>query len=174
MVQTADSATDKPLDVARDTTVKIIPAKQTLAVAPGIEKTTVNVSNVAIGFLAIFQRNMETFSKVQQVIMNGNKAVLEKKVDVFQSNMEHTLKSTQNILLERDPRIKMQKIFDFARSNMQDSTGNNNTVSEINARFNADAAQIIQNRIFEVLDETQALFETMLDASPVTSRGRAL
>ena len=57
---------------------------------------------------------------------------------------------------------------------MQDSTGNNNIVSEINARFNADAAQIIQNRISEMLDEVQALFETMLDASPVTSRGRAL
>jgi hypothetical protein len=55
---------------------------------------------------------------------------------------------------------------------MQDSTGNNSIVSEINARFSADAAQIIQNRAFEVLDEVQALFETMLDASPATSRGR--
>src|SRR4051812_5823988 len=109
MVQTADSATDKPLDVARDTTVKIIPAKQTLAVAPGIEKTTVNVSNVAIGFLAIFQRNMETFSKVQQVIMNGNKDVPEKKVDVFQSNMEHTLKSTQNILRSGIQELKCKR-----------------------------------------------------------------
>ena len=174
MAQTADSATDKPLDLARDTTVKIMPAKQALAVAPGIEKATVNVSNVASEFLAIFQRNMEAFSEVQQIIMNGNKTVLEKKIDVFRSNIEHALKSTQDILLERDLKIKTQKIFDFARSNMQDSTGNNNIVSEINARFSADAAQIIQNRAFEVLDEVQALFETMLDASPATSRGRAL
>jgi hypothetical protein len=174
MAQTADSATDKPLDVARDTTVKTMPAKQALAVAPGIEKATVNVSNVASEFLAIFQRNMEAFSKVQQIIMNGNKAVLEKKIDVFRFNVEHAMKSTQGILLERDLKIKTQMIFDFTRSNMQDSTGNNNIVSEINARFNADAAQIIQNRVFEALDEVQALFETMLDASPATSRGRAL
>src|SRR3954451_17266189 len=65
MAQTADSATDKPLDVARDTNVKTMPAKQALAVAPGIEKATANVSNVASGFLAICQRNMETFSKAQ-------------------------------------------------------------------------------------------------------------
>src|SRR3954452_16952817 len=174
MAQTADSATDRPLDVARDTTVRTMPAKQVLAVAPGIEKATVNVSNVAGEFLAIFQRNMEAFSEVQQIIMNGNKAVLEKKIDVFRSNIEHALKSTQDILLERDLKIKTQKIFDFAKSNMQDSTGNNNVVSEINAPFSADAAQIIQNRAFEVLDEMQALFETMLDASPATSRGRAL
>src|SRR3954454_14664517 len=161
-------------DVARDTTVKTMPAKQALAVAPGIEKTTVNVSNVASEFLAIFQRNMEAFSKVQQIIMNGNKAVLEKKINVFRFNVEHAMKSTQDILLERDLKIKAQKIFDFARSNMQDSTGNNNIVAEINARFSADAAQIIQNRAFEVLDEVQALFETVLDASPATSRGRAL
>src|SRR3954451_4490694 len=174
MAQTADSATDEPLDVARDTTVKTMPAKQALAVAPGIEKTTVNVSNVASEFLAIFQRNMEAFSKIQQIIMNGNKAVLEKKIDVFRFNVEHAMKSTQDILLERDLKIKTQKIFDFVRSNMQDSTGNNNIVSEISVRSTADAAQIIQNRVFETLDEVQALCETMLDASPATSRGRAL
>src|SRR3954469_20633362 len=106
--------------------------------------------------------------------MNDNKAVLEKKIDIFKSNVEHVMKSTRDILLEQDLKIKTQKIFDFARSNMQDSTGNNNIVSEINARFSADAAQIIQNRVFEALDEVQALFETMLDASPATSRGRAL
>jgi hypothetical protein len=174
MAQTADSATDRPLDVARDTTVRTIPTKQVLAVAPGIEKATANVSNVASEFLAIFQRNMEALSKVQQIIMNGNKAVLEKKIDVFQSNVEHAMTSTQDIMLERDLKIKTQKIFDFTRSNMQDNTGNNNIVSEINARFNADAAQIIQTRVFEALDEVQALFETMLDASPATSRSRAL
>jgi phasin family protein len=174
MAQTADSATDEPLDVARDTTVKTMPAKQVLAVVPGIEKATANVSNVASEFLAIFQRNMEAFSKVQQIVMNGNKAVLEKQIGLFQSNIEHAVKSTQDILLERDLKIKTKKIFDFVRSNMQDSTGNNNMVSEINARFSAEAAQIIQNRVFEGLDEVQALFETMLDASPATSRGRAL
>src|SRR3954468_3298381 len=172
MAQTADSATDKPLDVARDTTVKTMPAKQALAVAPGVEKATANGFNVASEFLAICQRNMEALSQAQQIIMNGNKAVLEKKIDVFKSNVEHAMKSTQDILLERDLKIKKQKIFDFARSKMQDSTGNNNIVSEINARFSADAAQTIQNRAFEVLDEVQALFETMLDASPATSRGR--
>src|SRR3954451_14885302 len=140
MAQTADSATDKPLDVARDTTVKTMTAKQVLAVAPGTEKATANVANVASEFLAIFQRNMEAFSKVQEIIMNGNKAVLEKKIDVFRSNVKHAMTSTQDILLERDLKIKTQKIFDFVRSNMQDSTGSNNMVSEINARFNADAA----------------------------------
>src|SRR3954452_16077269 len=125
MAQTADSATDETLDVARDTTVKTMPARQVLAAAPGTEKATANVSNVASEFLAIFQRNMEAFSKVQQIIINGNKAALEKKIDVFQFNVEHVIKSTQDILLEQDLKIKTQKIFDFARSNMQDNTGNN-------------------------------------------------
>src|SRR3954454_22800551 len=114
MAQPADSATDKPLDVARDTNVKTMPAKQALAVTPGIEKETANVSNVTSEFLAIFQRNMEAFSKVQQIIMNGNKAMLEKKIDVFRSNVEHAMTSTQDIMLEGDLKIKTQKIFDFA------------------------------------------------------------
>jgi hypothetical protein len=174
MAQIANSATDKSLDVVRDTTVKVIPAKQALAVAPGIERATVNLFNVANEFLAIFQRNIEAFSKAQQVITDGNKAVLEKKVDVFKLNLEHAMRSTQDILLERDLKVKTQKIFDVVRSNIQDSTGNNNIVAEINARFNAGAAQIIQNRTSEMLDELQAVFEKMLDASPANSRGRDL
>jgi phage host-nuclease inhibitor protein Gam len=73
-------------------------------------------------------------------------------------------------VMENDLRIKTQKIFDVVRSSMQNSTGNNNIIAEINARFNADAAQIVQSRIFEVLDEVQALCEKMLDTIPATSR----
>ena len=171
MVQTANTETGKAVDVARDAADKIMPAKQAIAVVPDIEKVTVNVPNIASDFLAIFQRNMEAFSKAQQVIINGNKAVLDKKVDVFRSTFEHAMKSAQDIMMECDLKIKTQKIFDVVRSNMQDSTGNNNIVTEINARFNADAAQIVQSRTFEVLDEIQAICEKMLDASPAASRG---
>src|SRR4051812_13428011 len=174
MVQTANTETDKAVDIARDTTDKIMPAKQMISVVTDIEKVTVSMSNIAGDFLAIFQRNMEAFSKAQQVIINGNKVVLDKRVDVFTSTLEHAMRSAQDIMLEHDLKIKTQKIFDVVRSNMQESTGNNNIIAETNARFNADAAQIVQNRTFEVLDEIQALFEKMLDASAATSPGRDL
>jgi len=77
-------------------------------------------------------------------------------------------------MLERDLHVKVQKIFDVVRSNMQESTGNNNIIAEMNARSNAEAAQIVQSRTFEVLDEMQALFKKMLDASSVVSPGRDL
>jgi hypothetical protein len=170
MVQTARTETDKAVDVARDAADKIMPTKQAIAVAQDMRKLTVNVPNIAGDFLAIFQKNMEAFSKAQQIIINGNKTVLDKKVDVFKSTFEHTIKSTQDIVMENDLRIKTQKIFDVVRSNMQNSTGNNNIIAEVNARFNADAAQIVQSRIFEVLDEVQALCEKMLDTIPATSR----
>ena len=67
MVQTANTAADKALDAMRDATAKILPAKQALAIAPGIEKATANVSNAASDFLARLQRNMEAFTKAQQV-----------------------------------------------------------------------------------------------------------
>ena len=83
MVQAANTETDKAIDAMREATAKILPAKQTLAIAPNIEKATVDVSNTASDFLAIFQRNIEAFAKAQQAIMNGNKAVLDKKIDMF-------------------------------------------------------------------------------------------
>ena len=174
MVQAANTETDKAVDALREATAKILPAKQALAIAPNIEKATVDVSNTASDFLAIFQRNLEAFAKAQQAIMNGNKAVLDKKIDMFKSNFEHGVKSLQDIIIEQNPKIKLQKIFDAVRSNMQDSTGSNNIVAEVNARFNAEVAQIMQTRTSEMLDEVQALFERMLDASPMISRSRDL
>src|SRR5215217_3806759 len=119
------------------------------------------------------QRNMEAFSKAQQIIIDGNKALMDKRATVLTSTVEHAIRSAHDLVLERDPKLKTQKLFDVIRSNMQESTGNNNIVAEMNARSNAEAAQIVQSRTFEVLDEMQALFKKMLDASPVASSGRA-
>ena len=169
MARTASTETDKAVDVARDAADKSMPTKQAIAAAPDMKKVTVKVPNIMGDFLAIFQQNMEAFSKAQQIIINGNKIVLDKKVDVFKSTFEQIIKSAQDIVMERNLKIKTQKIFDVVRSSMQDNTGNNNIIAEINARFNADEAQIVQKRTFEMLDEVQALCEKMLDAIPATS-----
>ena len=172
MVQTANTETDKAVDLARDAATKTMPTKQGSSVASGIEKATINITNISGGFLVIFQRNVEAFSKAQQTIINGNKAVFDKRVDIFTSTIEHAMRSAQGIMLERDLKVKTQKLFDVVRSNMQESTGNNNIVAEMNARSNAEAAQIVQGRTFEALDEMQALLERMLDAGPAASPGR--
>lgn len=174
MVLTVNTATDKAVDIARAATTKIMPAARGLAVVPDVEKTTIGISNIAGDFLAILSRNIEACSKAQQIIINGNKIVLERRVDVFTSTFWHVMNSAQDLMLERDIHVKVQKTFDVVRSNMQESTGNNNIISELNARSNAEAAQIVQSRTYEVLDEMQALFKKMLDANPVTSPGRDL
>jgi len=174
MVQTVNTEADKAGDIARDAITKIMPAKQGLSVFPDVGEITMGVSSIAGDFLAIFSRNIEAYSRAQQIIINGSKTVLDKRVDVFTSTLWHARTSAQELMLERDIHVKVQKIFNVVRSNMQESTGNNNIIAEMNARSNAEAAQIVQSRTFEVLDEMQALFKKMLDASPVASPGRAL
>jgi activator of HSP90 ATPase len=174
MVQTVNTEADKAGDIARDAITRIMPAKQGLSAVPDVGKITMGVSNIASDFLAIFSRNIEAYSRAQQIIINGNKNVLDKRVDVFTSTLWHAMTSAQEIMLQHDIHLKVQKIFDVVRSNMQENTGNNNIIAEMNARSNAEAAQIVQSRTFEVLDEMQALFKKMLDASPVASSGRAL
>ena len=173
MVQTVNTEADKAVDIARDAITKIMPAKQGLSAVPDVGKITMGISNIAVEFLAIFSRNIETYSRVQQTMIKGNKNTLDKRVDVFTSTLWHAMTSAQKVMLERDLHVKVQKIFDVVRSNMQESTGNNNIIAEMNARSNAEAAQIVQSRTFEVLDEMQALFTKMLDASPVASPARA-
>src|SRR5215217_8433702 len=115
MVQTVNAEADKAVDIARDATTKIMPAKQGLSVVPDVGKTTMGVSNIAGDFLAIFSRNIEAYSRAQQTIINGSKTVLDKRVDVFTSTLWHATTSAQEIMLERDLHVKVQKIFDVVQ-----------------------------------------------------------
>jgi phasin family protein len=99
---------------------------------------------------------------------------MNQRLGLFQSMLEQTMKSTQDIMGEPDLKANLEKRFDAFKAFVQNNVGNNNILAEMNARSNAEAAQIIQNRAFEALDEVQAILQKMLDASPVASRDRGL
>jgi phasin family protein len=149
-------------------------AAPNIEVAPDVGKLTPNTSNATSDFLAICYRNMGALSKVQQALIEGNRNVMNQRLSLFQSMLEQTMKSAQDIMGEPDLKVNLEKQFDAFKGFVQNNIGNNNILAEINARSNAEAAQIIQNRAFEALDEVQAILQKMLDASPVASRDRGL
>jgi phasin family protein len=125
--------------------------------------------------MAIHLRNLEAFAKAQQALVEGNKPLLEQQLDTFRSMVEQIGKAAQEIASTTDPRSNLKKRFDAVKAAMQDGIGGTNIISEVSARSGAQAAQIIQDRTFEALDELQAVLEGMLDAGrrlPADDRDR--
>jgi Rod binding domain-containing protein len=89
--------------------------------------------------------------------------------------VEQIGKAAQEIASTTDPRSNLKKRFDTVKAAMQDGIGSTNIISEVSARSGAQAAQIIQDRTFEALDELQAVLEGMLNAGrrlPADDRDR--
>jgi phasin family protein len=125
--------------------------------------------------MAIHLRNLEAFAKAQQALVEGNKPLLEQQLDTFRSMLEQIGKAAQEIASTTDPRLNLRKRFDAVKAAMQDGIGSTNIISEVSARSGAQAAQIIQDRTFEALDELQAVLEGMLNAGwrlPADDRDR--
>jgi phasin family protein len=123
--------------------------------------------------MAIHLRNLEAFAKAQQALVEGNKPLLEQQLDTFRSMLEQIGKAAQEIASTTDPRSNLRKRFDAVKAAMQDGIGSTNIISEVSARSGAQAAQIIQDRTFEALDELQAVLEGMLDAGSAASGRRS-
>ena len=123
--------------------------------------------------MAIHLRNLEAFAKAQQALIEGNKPLLDQQLDTFRSMVEQIGKAAQEIASTTDPRSNLRKRFDAVKAAMQDGIGGTNIISEVSARSGAQAAQIIQDRTFEALDELQAVLEGMLDAGSAASGRRS-
>ena len=123
--------------------------------------------------MAIHLRNLEAFAKAQQALVEGNKPLLDQQLDTFRSMVEQTGKAAREIASTTDPRSNLRKRFDAVKAAMQDGIGSTNIISEVSARSGAQAAQIIQDRTFEALDELEAVLERMLGAGSAASGRRS-
>jgi len=123
--------------------------------------------------MTIHLRNMEAFAKAQHALLEGNKSLMEQQLNIFKSMADQVVKAAQDITSETDLKSNVRKRFDAVKASMQDGIGNANIISEMSARSSAQAAQIIQDRTYEALDELRAALESMLEASLAASGPRS-
>jgi transcriptional regulator of heat shock response len=107
-------------------------------------------SDAASDLMAIYSRNFSAFLKAQKIMMDGNKSLIEHQIECIRSTMEQTMKLAQDIISEPDMKASLKKRCE-------------SILSEVNARFNGQAAEAIQTRIFESIDEMEAILEKVMD-----------
>jgi phasin family protein len=120
-------------------------------------------SDAASDLMAIYSRNFSAFLKAQKIMMDGNKSLIEHQIECIRSTMEQTMKLAQDIISEPDMKASLKKRCESIKASMTGGMCNANILSEVNARFNGQAAEAIQTRIFESIDEMEAILEKVMD-----------
>jgi hypothetical protein len=102
-------------------------------------------------------------------MLDGNKSLLERQMEVYRSSLDAVLKAAQDIGSDPDLRSNVGKRFEATKNLISDSVGNSNIISEVSARGNAQVVQILEGRLTAMLDEMQAAFDKVLSSQAVTN-----
>lgn len=113
---------------------------------------------------AIHLRNLEAMAKAQQSLIEGNKLVLQQQLECFQTTIDQMRKTAQGILSDADPASNAGKRFDLIKDWMKQNTYNSSILAELSSKFSGEAGNIIQERVYQGLDETKAVVEKLLGA----------
>ena len=113
--------------------------------------------------MAIHLRNLEALAKAQQSLIEGNKLVLQQQLECFRTAMDQARKSAKDILSDPDPRSNACRRFDLVKACMKQNTCDTSMLAELSAKFSGEASHIIQERVYQSLDEAKAVVSQLFD-----------
>jgi hypothetical protein len=152
--------------------------QEDLVTAQSVEKIDIGAARGIAGrqepltaLMDIQRRNLDAFMKAQQAMLEGNKAVMEHQIECLRSTMEQVMTAAQGIMGEADVKANFRKRCESMKSSMRGGICNSNILSEVSARHNGKAVQIIQDRIYQAIDEAEAVLEAMYDEYPCAFAG---
>jgi hypothetical protein len=141
----------------------------TVEEAPVDTQPMSSVPEFAAEMIAICSRNLEALIAAQKAMLDGNKTLLERQMEVYRSSLDAVLKTAHDIGSDPDLRSNVGRRFEATKNLISDSVGNSNIISELSARGNAQVVQILQGRLAAMIDEMQAAFDKVLSSQPVTN-----
>lgn len=130
---------------------------------------SISVPEFTAEMMAICSRNLVALLAAQKAMLDGNKSLLERQMEVYRSSLDAVLKAAHDIGSDPDLRSNVGKRFEATKNLISDSVGNSNIISEVSARGNAQVAQILEGRLTAMIDEMQAAFDKALSGQPVTN-----
>lgn len=103
------------------------------------------------------QKNIEALTKANQVAFEGAQAIARRQSDIMRQMMEEMSKMTRDIMDTNQPQDRMTKQAEVVKAAFENSLKNMKEISEMAAKSNTEAFDLINKRIGEVLDEFQTI-----------------
>ena len=107
--------------------------------------------------LASQRKNIEALTQANQLAVEGMQAVARRQMEILRQTMEETAAMTQQMMQAGSPEAGVSKQADLVKATFEKVLTNMKEMSEMIAKSNYDAAEVLSKRISDGLDEIKAV-----------------
>ena len=103
------------------------------------------------------QKNIEAITNANQLAAEGMQAIGKRQAELFQQAIEEAQKSLGDLMAQGAPEERVAKQAEAVKTTIERTVTNMREISEMLAKSNQEAFDVINKRIAESLDEIQSV-----------------
>ena len=107
--------------------------------------------------LASQQKNIQALTAANQLALEGFQAVVRRQSEIVRQTMEQTSSMMSELMAAGSPEDKVAKQADLVKLAFEKALSNARELAELVAKSNSEAADVINKRVSESLEEVKAL-----------------
>jgi phasin family protein len=110
--------------------------------------------------VAVQRKNVEALTSANQTAMEGIQAIAKRQSEILRSMIEESNSALKTMMEQGSPEEKMAKQADLLKASFEKTLTHMRELSEMVAKSNREAFDVINSRVTESLDEIKALAPT--------------
>ncbi len=103
------------------------------------------------------RKNVEAFTRANRVALEGVQAVAQRQAEILRQAMEETTKAVRELAKPGQPAEKMASQADLVKEAYEAAIANLRELTEMSAKSNAEASEVLTHRFTASLDEIKAV-----------------
>ena len=104
------------------------------------------------------RRNLEAVTKANQVAFAGVQAIMQRQAEILSQTLDQTTKSVQAFSQTGRPEDIWAKQADLLKETYEHGLSNLRELTELSAKANSQAAELLSHRVTDGLDEFKGAF----------------
>lgn len=110
--------------------------------------------------VAAQKKNIEALTSANQLAVEGMQAIAKRQADIMRQTVEELQKNMQSFMSNGAPEAKAAKGAELTKTAFEKAIANMKELSEMVAKSNGEAFDVINKRVAESLDEIRDLTKT--------------
>jgi phasin family protein len=107
--------------------------------------------------VAVQRKNVEALTSANQTALEGIQAIAKRQSEILRSIIEESNNAMKAMMEQGSPEEKMSKQADLLKTSFEKTLGHMRELSEMVAKSNREAFDVINSRVTESLDEMKSL-----------------
>lgn len=107
------------------------------------------------------RKNLEALTEANKLAMEGMQAIAKRQAEIVRQGMEEMSNSMQDMMASGAPQDRMAKQADAMKGQFENMLANMRELSEMVAKSNTEAADVLTKRISSQLDELKSTAQKM-------------